>query len=57
MDGAHLRLEEDAVKPEHLQLALAMVAMGYYIYTHEVGKVLYWGGVIVLTFGLLIMKG
>lgn len=44
-------------KPEVLQVLVAVVSVGFYVYSHEWGKVLYWLGVIVLTCGLFLMKG
>ncbi len=49
-------------KIEYLQLVLALGAVAFYgvglvTTTHEPGKLLYWVGVVILTTGLLLMRG
>ena len=43
--------------PEVLNLILNLFAMGVYRVRQEWGKVWYWGGAVMLTVGLLKMRG
>ena len=48
----------DYMKPEVLALVVNVFTLGYYTYHNaEPGKILYWLGAVLLTLGLMRMKG
>ena len=48
----------DYMKPEVLALAVNGLTLAYYVYQRaEPGKLLYWLGAVILTIGLMKMKG
>lgn len=45
------------VPPEVLPLVVNMAMLAAYAYRREPGKTLYWAGAVLLTLGLLKMRG
>jgi len=46
------------MKPEWIALVMNSVIFGVYVWQwQEPGKILYWGGTVVIVGGLLLMRG